>query len=636
MISRMARIEIIGLKENMQDTIRELHNLGIMQIEDIRTLPNVYMQPLNLTYEMMQNREKVDLINAKINGLEELFKKYFNTPPKDIGDSSTIELINSKVEQITTTIQQLTMQKENLQNELVSLSKYREILKIMVPLLPESARKSGNATIGALLHTAQTHSMNMLINQLRVMTQGKFEMVTVKVGESTNALIGVLPRDLLISVENYLQREKITQLVLPDEYTMLSSSEAQEKIEKKITADHEELDNIDDRFRELASLWGPYLHSWQVTCLNILDEFEIYSRIGETDHTFTIYGWIKNDEMKNLQSTLEEKTGKNTIINILDIPKELREKIPVELENPKILKPFENLVKMRAIPAYFDIDPSKLLAIFMPIFFGMMLGDVGYGAILLLVSFFLQRKISKGIFADLIKTIFYGSIWSIFFGFLFGEFMGTLGSNIGLKPILLDRTDPDSTMKLLYMVIGVGFLHIVLGLIIGIGNAFTHHNKPHLLERSGMLVGLLGLIMLLGKMVNLLPAPFTYVGYALLAVGIILLGFSYGKTGFILGPIEFVGLLGNILSYLRIAALGLASVFLAKVANEMVGMVGNLVVGVLIAGLIHTLNIVMGAFSPTIQSLRLHYVEFFRRFYEGGSNAFKPFKKRANLFSEEE
>lgn len=628
MIRKMARIEIIGLKGNLQDTIHELHNLGIMQIDDIRSLSNVLMQPFNLTYEMIQNREQVELVNARINGLEDLFKKYFAAFPKDLEDLSTIEGIESKVEQITTIVQQFTQHRSSLQEDLDSLSKYQEILKVMAPLLPESARKSGNATIGALLHTTQTHSMNMLINQLRTMTRGKFEMATVKVGESTNALIGVLPRDLVASVENYLEKEKITQFVLPEEYTILSSSEAQDRIEKKIESDHKELDDIDDHFRELASTWGPYLHSWQVTCMNILDEFEIYSRIGETEHTFTVYGWIPFDEVHNLKIHLREKIGADLMVNQLDIPNELNNKVPVALENPRSIKSFENLTKMRAIPAYFDIDPSTLIAIFMPIFFGMMVGDVAYGAILLLIAYFLSKKVKTGIFGDLIRTIIYGSVWSIFFGFMFGEFMGTLGGSIGLKPILLDRTESGSVLKLLYMVIGVGVVHILLGLILGIGNAVKHKNKSHLLEKGGMLIGLIGLLVLVGKILKILPASFSIPGYLLLGSGIVLLGVSYGKTGVILGPIEFIGLLGNILSYLRIAALGLASVFLAKVANDMVGMIGNLVVGILVAVLIHSLNIIMAAFSPTIQSLRLQYVEFFRRFYEGGKVEFSPFKKR--------
>ncbi len=104
-----------------------------------------------------------------------------------------------------------------------------------------------------------------------------------------------------------------------------------------------------------------------------------------------------------------------------------------------------------------------------------------------------------------------------------------------------------------------------------------------------------------------------------------ILSASQGWLGLLLGPIEFLGLIGNILSYLRIAAIGLASVYVAQLANDLAGSIGSVIIGVIIAVLIHALNIVLGAFSPTIHSMRLHYVEFFRRFYEGGGRPFEPF-----------
>ncbi len=82
--------------------------------------------------------------------------------------------------------------------------------------------------------------------------------------------------------------------------------------------------------------------------------------------------------------------------------------------------------------------------------------------------------------------------------------------------------------------------------------------------------------------------------------------------------------IGNVLSYLRIAAIGLASVYLARVANEL-GAAAPLLIGLVVATLFHTLNLALGAFSPTIQSLRLHYVEFFGKFYEPGGKEFSPF-----------
>jgi V/A-type H+-transporting ATPase subunit I len=217
------------------------------------------------------------------------------------------------------------------------------------------------------------------------------------------------------------------------------------------------------------------------------------------------------------------------------------------------------------------------------------------------------------------------------FGVLYGEIFGSLGEDLlHIKPIF-NRADSSNFTNLLIMAIAVGVVHIMLGLLIGVWNAIVNKSRSHILERAGTFVGLLGLVILAGSLTEVLPNGFTTLGWIVLAVGLAALALSLGKIGLFMGPIEFVGVIGNVLSYLRIAALGLASVFLAKVANNMVGVVGSAVVGGIVAVLIHALNLIMAIFSPTIQSLRLQYVEFFRKFYEGGQSAFEPFRKRINL-----
>ena len=91
--------------------------------------------------------------------------------------------------------------------------------------------------------------------------------------------------------------------------------------------------------------------------------------------------------------------------------------------------------------------------------------------------------------------------------------------------------------------------------------------------------------------------------------------------------LELIGALGNILSYLRIAAVGLASAYLAIVANEFAA-VGPLWLGIIIAAFFHALNLALAGFSPMIQAMRLHYVEFFSKFYAGGGRMFRPFGAR--------
>jgi V/A-type H+-transporting ATPase subunit I len=148
-----------------------------------------------------------------------------------------------------------------------------------------------------------------------------------------------------------------------------------------------------------------------------------------------------------------------------------------------------------------------------------------------------------------------------------------------------------------------------------------------IIEKAAMLLALVAIFLLVAVLADYLPKSFFTPAIALLVVGVALLIYSLGKLGLLLGPLELVSTVGNVLSYLRIAAIGLSSVYLAMVANKLAGLTGNILLGLIIACLFHALNLVLGTFSPTIQSLRLHYVEFFSKFYQGGGQPFTPFQR---------
>jgi V/A-type H+-transporting ATPase subunit I len=134
------------------------------------------------------------------------------------------------------------------------------------------------------------------------------------------------------------------------------------------------------------------------------------------------------------------------------------------------------------------------------------------------------------------------------------------------------------------------------------------------------------IIVLVAMLAKVVPAFAVYPAVILiiLALPLILMGAG------VFGTIEVMSTVGNILSYSRLMAIGMASVILAMVANRLSGAFAFAIIGIIVALLLHALNIVLAMFSPSIHAVRLHLVEFFSKFYEGGGMPYKPFKREVS------
>jgi len=212
-------------------------------------------------------------------------------------------------------------------------------------------------------------------------------------------------------------------------------------------------------------------------------------------------------------------------------------------------------------------------------------------------------------------------VFTILFGVLFGELFGDLGRHlIGLRPLVLDREEPKDIVSFLVLCVGIGGVHVLLGLVLGVINAFHGHPKQALGRGLSAVMILLIVVALLAA-VRLLPGQLLTPAVIVLVAAFPVLVVAEG----IVAPVELLATLGNILSYARIMALGTASVMLAVVANRLAGAIGSVVVGAIFALLFHLVNFALGLFSPAVHSLRLHYVEFFGRFYSPGGVRYHPF-----------
>jgi V/A-type H+-transporting ATPase subunit I len=338
-----------------------------------------------------------------------------------------------------------------------------------------------------------------------------------------------------------------------------------------------------------------------------------------TSRAFALEGWTPRAEAKHLIELLQRRLGPLIAAEELATEEWLGDDVPVVLANPRILRPFESLVRMMPLPRYGTIDPTPFIALFFPLLFGLMLADVGYGLLLAALAFVFHRRSKPGS-ALRVATEIAGpcALFAILAGVLFGEFFGDFGRRaFGLHPILFDRGE--AAVASLFVAIGLGVVHIGLGLVLGVVAKWRRAPRHAIGSGISALMVVFIVLAFLAALEILPRALLTPSVVALLIAFPVLVALEGA-----IAPIEFLSTIANILSYARVMALGMASVMLAVVANRMAGAVGSAVVGFLFALLFHLVNFAIGVFGPTVHALRLHYVEFFGKFYSPGGLSYQP------------
>ena len=354
----------------------------------------------------------------------------------------------------------------------------------------------------------------------------------------------------------------------------------------------------------------------------------------ETNSIQLISGYIPTSKEADFKRSIEETVKSHCDLSIKPADRD-DENVPIVLKNNKFVSAFESLTKMYSLPKYNELDPTPALAPFYWFFFGMMVADIGYGAVLFLGTLFgIKKSNPKPPKDSLLRMINLCSIAVIFWGVMYGSLFGVTLKMNG-RPIAIFNTEKDF-MLLLGVSIALGLVHLFSGLGV----------KAYMLIRDGKsvdafldvglwvfsLVGLIGLIG--GNMIDMGPAAMMVFKVLMIAsmVGILVFGArdreSIGARigGGIYELYGITGYIGDFVSYSRLMALGLAGAFIAYAVNLIAKLVGHgpgLIASVIILVVFHGFNIFLSSLSGYVHSARLTYVEFFGKFYEGGGIAFK-------------
>jgi V/A-type H+-transporting ATPase subunit I len=287
---------------------------------------------------------------------------------------------------------------------------------------------------------------------------------------------------------------------------------------------------------------------------------------------------------------------------------------------------------MFAPPRYGEIDPTPFFAPAFMIFFGLMLGDAGYGVIILIIAWLLYRGIGHRNFetGQMCIVLMGCGVADIIFGTLQGGWFGDLLPRFfGITPPFIFIEPLRSPILFFQLALIIGTIHINLGIFLGFWQSFKRNRYKeavfeHLIWYVIQPAAAVLLVQFFGWMT---PPPWaTMSASVLLIVTFGLLFLSHGPMGFF----SITGFLGDWLSYVRILALALATGGIAMTINLLAQMIAAVHPFMLIPAILfliagQTFNLIIQALGSVIHALRLHYIEFFGKFYTGGGKLFSPF-----------
>ncbi|KAF5075600.1 V-type ATP synthase subunit I [Methanobacterium aggregans] len=653
--AKMQKLKIITLDKYADSAVNSLHEEGIVQIQDIseRIQTDAEWKQILKPSKANPNTGKVSSLLMKTSGMVDFLE---SVEKRDGGIKNTIMgFINpetfEKREVEVISADELVAKAESTIADVESRTKSLE--EQLNKLDSEKGKLEDASKIAEELKDFDVDLIDLKGSEYTEVITGKIELSNLeKFKEEASAVTEeylvfetdselkkskskeVSKNIIIITLSQY--GEKLTGLLRKLEFDKFEvsgiSGKPEEFIRNSETRIHAIESEKETHFNELAVV----ADEWKDNLLVLKEQLEvekerdeIFSSFGETNNTMMFEAWVPEKKMKKSLEILETSTEGHSVVEVSD-PEE-NDDVPSHLDNPRFAKPYEMMVDMYSPTNYKELDPTIFMAIMFPFFFGYCLTDAGYGIIDALVGYLLYRGLGRTnrTMHDMGLILVACGVWAFILGMVTNGFIGDLvprfivGDMSYLMPTVIGSVNafvhPEN---ILYIALTIGILHINLGLIMGaynnikngkIGEAFGTQLDWIILELAIVLYIVTGSAIVGGVT-------------ALIAIGIMM---YYNG---VMGVMDILSFLGTVLSYSRLLALCLSTGGIAMTVNIITGLSAEMIpyVGIILAPIIfiggHIANLAFQSLGAFIHSLRLHYVEFFSQFYEGGSPKFKPFQ----------
>ena len=631
-ISKMKKVTMILPKSEEDNILKTMQNLQNIEIIDS-------VKELNTLSEL----NKFDLVNQDIDLLEkEELTELQENIQKSLGylsshTSKNVKFLNEVqtfsdfeknvdleiIRNMTMKINELLRKEKNIQDEIESVKSKIEDLSKWKNIKTNLNTINQSEYLNTVLIDFSLSIKQDVFNKIKEMStlsnvvyenQTRMYIMLVYLNKDEKILYKVI-KDYGINVVDYPYN--------------LSPKKQYEQLEKRLDYLNKELKDIIKKVKKKCVMINPLKEAEEVVLSNIA-RISVRKMLVEFNDVIVIYGWIESDNISYFKTNMMEQMAEGLPIFMMFDDVHEPEDVPTILKNNNVVSPFESLTEMYSLPKYGEVDPTPLLTPFYMVFFGMMVADVGYGLLILLVTMWLSKKrtlrrdVKK--FINLFKIL---SIPVILWGLIYGSMFG-----VSLPISLLSPTKDMNSILLLSVIFGC--VQLLTGLFI---NGIQLIRKKEYLKSisdafawQGVLIGAVLIIVNNNELKN--SGLILFISSAVLIIFIPVITNQSKSKGLIEGLYSFYGItgyVGDLVSYTRLMALGIAGGSIAGAFNMLVGFmppVAKFTVGVVLIIFLHGLNIFLSLLSAYVHGARLQYVEFFGKFFKGGGRKFSPFKPK--------
>jgi V/A-type H+-transporting ATPase subunit I len=454
------------------------------------------------------------------------------------------------------------------------------------------------------------------------------------------------------AVREVLTREPFEELAVPEGEGTVASTLTD--VRRKLDDLERALEDAEDAKRQLAREHETLLLCAEEELSITTEKAEAPLDFASTERTFVVDAWVPGDEVEALRRRLDEAAQGRIHLETLDEGDRdahgRESEPPTRYDHPTGVKPFAFLQETFSTPSYDEVDPTLVLSLVFPLFLGFMIGDAGYGLLMVGLGFYLYRSFQDSeALNSLGFALLVSGVWAMIFGlFVFYDAFGIpyyegahpgWGDIIGFSyghPVFSKLKAVDDLLALSLL---AAFVHLFVGFTFAFANHLGHDLK-HAAAQIGwvaVLTGFLFLTAIQGPqtrindwVLGLAGGPTTLHSFYLVGGGVAVLVLTEG----LMGLMETVSLLANMISYTRLAAIAVAKagileafteIFLLDMALAQGAGPLAIVAGVALFAFALVFMFALGLLSSGIQSIRLNYVEFFMKFFEGGGRRFDPF-----------